>query len=177
MQISSEKSRKHVLIISADGFEDSELLQPYQQLNDEGVTADIASLQTGTITGKHGMEVTANLKVEDVTPDDYDMLLLPGGKAPAELRKHDSVLNIARHFFQQGKPVAAICHGPQILISAGVMEGKSATSASSVADELKSAGANYRDQEVVVDDNLITSRRPDDIPAFVQEILARLGKR
>ena len=177
MQISSQKKRKHVLIISADGFEDSELLQPYQQLNEEGVSADIASLRAGTLTGKHGMEVTATLTVEEVVPDDYEMLLLPGGKAPAELRKHQRVLDIARHFFQQNKPVAAICHGPQILISAGVMEGRTATSYPSVGDELKNAGANYRDQEVVVDGNLITSRKPDDIPAFVREILSRLKEK
>lgn len=174
MQISSQKKRKHVLIISADGFEDSELLQPYQQLNEEGVTADITSLQTGTITGKHGMEVNANITVEDVNPDDYDMLLLPGGKAPADLRKHQRVLDIAQHFFQTGKSVAAICHGPQILVSAGVMKGRMATSAGSVAEELKTAGADYRDQAVVTDGNLITSRKPDDIPAFMREILARL---
>lgn len=174
MQISSPKSRKHVLIISADGFEDSELLQPWQQLNEEGVTADIASLRTGAITGKHGLEVNANMTVKDVNPDDYDMLLLPGGKAPAELRKHQRVLDIAQHFFQTGKPVAAICHGPQILISAGVMKGRKATSAASVAEELKTAGANYLDRQVVVDGNLITSRKPDDIPAFMKEILARL---
>jgi protease I len=174
MQISSEKARKHVLIISANGFEDSELLQPYQQLNEEGVSADIASMRAGTITGKHGMEVKATLSVDEVNPDDYQMLLLPGGKAPAELRKHQRVLEIVRHFFQQNKPVAAICHGPQILISAGVMEDRTSTSYPSVAEELREAGANYLDQEVVVDGNLITSRRPDDIPAFVGEILAVL---
>lgn len=176
MQISSEKARKHVLIISADGFEDSELLQPYQQLNEEGVTADIASLQAGPITGKHGKEVTANLAVEEVNPADYELLLLPGGKAPAELRKHQRVLDIAQHFFQENKLVAAICHGPQILISAGVMKGRTATAYPSVGDELKNAGASYRDEEVIVDGNLITSRKPDDIPAFVREILARMKK-
>jgi protease I len=174
MQISSEKVRKHVLIISADGFEDSELLQPYQQLNEEGVSADIASLQAGTITGKHGMEVKASLSVDEANPDDYQMLFLPGGKAPAELRKNQRVLEIVRHFFRENKPVAAICHGPQILISAGVMEDRTSTSYPSVAEELREAGANYLDQEVVVDGNLITSRRPDDIPAFVGEILALL---
>jgi protease I len=174
MQISSEKARKHVLIISANGFEDSELLQPYQQLNEEGVSADIASMRAGTITGKHGMEVKATLSVDEVNPDDYQMLLLPGGKAPSELRKHQRVLEIVRQFFQQNKPVAAICHGPQILISAGVMEDRTSTSYPSVAEELREAGANYLDQEVVVDGNLITSRRPDDIPAFVGEILAVL---
>lgn len=173
MQISSP-ARKHVLIISTDGFEDSELLQPWQQLNEEGVSADIASLQPGTITGKHGMEVSASLSVDEVDPDDYDLLLLPGGKAPAELRKHERVLDIARQFFRDNKPVAAICHGPQILVSAGVMLGRTATAYPSVGDELTKAGANYLDKEVVVDDNLITSRKPDDIPAFMREILARL---
>lgn len=171
MQISSDKSRKKVLIISADGFEDSELIQPFQQLNEEGVSADIASLRSGTITGKHGVEVTANMAVDEVKPDDYDMLLLPGGKAPAELRKHENVLDIVRRFFQKNKPVAAICHGPQVLIGAGVMEGRTATSYPSVGDELKNAGATYQDQEVVIDGNLITSRKPEDIPAFVQQIL------
>lgn len=174
MQFSQKKTRKHVLIISGDGFEDSELLKPYQQLNEEGVSADIASIEAGTITGKHGTKVEASLSVNDVDPNDYDMLLLPGGRAPAELRKHERVLEIARLFFQAKKPVAAICHGPQILISAGVMAGRTATAYPSVGDELKSAGATYRDQEVVIDANLITSRKPDDIPAFVREILARL---
>lgn len=176
MQVSTTKSRKHVLIISADGFEDSELLQPYQQLNEEGVSADIASLQAGTITGKHGMAITASLSVDDVEPDKYDLLLLPGGKAPAKLREHERVLDIARQFFRDNKPVAAICHGPQILVSAGVMLGRTATAYPSVGPELKKAGGNYLDQEVVVDGNLITSRKPDDIPAFVREILARLNK-
>ena len=177
MQISSAKERNHILIISADGFEDSELLQPYQQLNEEGVTADIASLKAGTITGKHGIEVSANLSVDEVDPGAYQMLLLPGGKAPAVLRKNERVLDIARAFFKENKPVAAICHGPQILISAGVMQGRTATSYSSVGDELKNAGASYQDQEVVIDGNLITSRKPDDIPAFVRSILAMLEER
>lgn len=176
MQISSHKARKHLLIISADGFEDSELLHPYQQLSEEGMTSDIASLQAGTITGKHGLEITANLSIDEVNPEGYDLLILPGGKAPAELRKHERVLDIVRHFFQENKPVAAICHGPQILISAGVMQGRTATSYSSVADEMKNAGVNYLDQEVVVDKNLITSRKPDDIPAFIREIMLCLQK-
>jgi len=176
MQIDSPNTGKRVLIISADRFEDSELLQPYQQLSEEGIAIDVASLKQGLITGKHGSEVITDLSVDEVEPGNYEMLLLPGGKAPAELRKQQRVLDIARDFFNNNKPVAAICHGPQILISAGVMQGRTATSTSSVATELKEAGANYRDQEVVVDGKLITSRRPDDIPAFVREILAALQK-
>lgn len=174
MQISSKKRRKHILILSADGFEDSELLLPYQQLNEEGVTADIASLQKGTISGKHGVEIAANLSVDEVAPDDYDMLFLPGGKAPEELRKHERVLDIARQFLMENKPVAAICHGPQILISAGVMKGKTATASPSVAEEMRNAGGHYVDREVVVDGNLVTSRKPDDLPAFIRKMLACL---
>lgn len=174
MSEKSQHANRDILIISADGFEDSELLQPYQQLREEGLSVDIASLQAGTITGKHGMEVTASLGVDNVAPDDYAMLLLPGGKAPAALRRHQRVLDVAQHFMQANKPVAAICHGPQILISAGVIQGRTATAYPSVGAELKQAGADYRDEEVVVDDNLITSRRPEDIPAFVREILNTL---
>jgi protease I len=174
MQVTSANAGKDVLIISADRFEDSELLQPYQKLNEEGLSIAIASLRRGTITGKHGMEVSVDLRVDEVHADDYGMLLLPGGKAPAELRRSPEVLAIARRFMQQNRPVAAICHGPQILISAGVMAGRTATAYPSVAEELRQAGAHYVDREVVVDDNLITSRKPDDIPAFVHAILAQL---
>lgn len=174
MQVSSAKTTKHVLIISADGFEDSELLQPYQQLSEEGISADIASLSEGEITGKRGKHATANLSIDKVKPDDYDMLFLPGGKAPAELRKHEKVLDVVRSFSKANKPVAAICHGPQILISAGVIRGRTATSYHSVADEMKAAGVNYVDQELAVDGNLITSRQPDDIPALINEMLSRL---
>lgn len=174
MQSKSTSERQHVLILSADRFEDSELLQPYQQLLDKGLVVDVASLKAGTIRGKHGMEIAVNLPVDEVVADNYDMLILPGGKAPEELRKHQRVLDIARQFFRQNKPVAAICHGPQILISAGLMQDRTATAYPSVADEMKEAGAHYRDAEVVVDGNLITARRPADIPAFMREVMAHL---
>jgi len=160
----------NVLIISADGFEDSELIHPLDSLKGKVSKCDIASLQSGKITGKHGTEVTANLSIDEVKPDGYDMLLLPGGKAPAKLRQDDNVLAVTRHFFERNKPVAAICHGPQILLSAGVLNGKTLTSYHSVGDELKDAGMDYVDKEVVVDGNLITSRQPDDLPAFNAEI-------
>jgi len=165
---------KRVLIISADHFEDSELLQPYLQLVEEGINVDIASFERGTITGKHGAEVNANIAINEVKPDEYALLLLPGGKAPAALRKEQQVLNIAKRFFDEKKHVAAICHGPQILISSGVMAGRTATAYPSVANELKEAGANYQDKAVVIDRNLITSRRPGDIPSFMREVLHRL---
>ena len=159
------------LIVSADGFEDSELLVPYYRFQEEGIDADIASLQPGVIKGNRGYQVEANLSVDQVEPEDYDLLLLPGGKAPAKLRKEKAVLEVARHFFRAHKPVAAICHGPQILISAGILKAKTATCYKSVAGEMREAEANYVDREVVVDENLITSRQPGDLPAFVRELM------
>lgn len=164
----------NVLMISADNFEDTELLVPLYRLQEEGISVDLASLRRGTITGKHGYEVSADLAVAEVDPLRYDALILPGGKAPAVLRDEPAVQTIVHHFFEHDKPVAAICHGPQILASAGVMEGRRATCYRSVAPELKEAHAHYENKEVVVDGNLITSREPGDLPYFMREFLKRL---
>jgi len=163
------------LIISANNFEDSELLVPYYRLKEVGVEVTVASLSREAITGKHGYEVAVDKALDEINPDDYAILVLPGGAAPAEVRKEPKALDIARSFFARNKPVAAICHGPQILISAGLMKGRRATCYNSVADELKEAGALYEDQDVVVDANLVTSRQPADIPVFMREIMKQLG--
>ena len=164
------------VMVSADTFEDSELLVPYYRLQEAGVTVTVASLNRGAITGKHGYEVTVDMTLDEVNPDDYAILILPGGKAPAALRKEPKALEIARSFFAHVKPVAAICHGPQILISAGLLMGRRATCYLSVADELKEAGTLYEDREVVVDGNLVTSRQPADLPAFMRETMKVLGR-
>jgi protease I len=163
------------LIISADNFEDSELLVPYYRLKEAGVEVAVASLSREVIKGKHGYEVTVDKTLNDVNPDEYAILVLPGGAAPEAVRKESKALEIARSFFDRSKPVAAICHGPQILISARLMKGRRATCYKSVADELKEAGAIYEDLEVVVDANLVTSRQPGDLPAFMREIMKQLG--
>lgn len=165
----------NALIISADNFEDSELLVPYYRLKEAGIEVAVASLKRGTITGKHGYEVAVDITIVEVNPDHYAILILPGGKAPAVVRKEPKALEIARSFFAANKPVAAICHGPQILISAGLLKGRRATCYLSVADELKEAGALYEDQEVVVDGNLVTSRQPSDLPAFMRETMKQVG--
>jgi protease I len=162
------------LIISADNFEDSELLVPFYRLKEAGVEVTVASMSRGAIKGKHGYEVAVDKTLDEVNPDDYAILILPGGKAPALVRKEPKALEIARDFFSSGKPVAAICHGPQILISAGLLQGRRATCYKSVADELKEAGALYEDQEVVVDANLVTSRQPEDLPSFMRETMKKL---
>jgi len=135
----------------------------------------VTSINRGVITGKHGYEVAAYKTLDDINPDDYAILILPGGEAPAVLRKEPKVLEIARSFFSHNKPVAAICHGPQILISARLLQGRRATCYHFVADELQEAGALYEDRDVVVDGNLITSRQPVDLPAFMRETMKQLG--
>lgn len=166
-----------VLIISADEFEDSELLMPLRRCTDEGMHVDIASFARGPIKGKHGCEVEAGVAIDEVQPQDYDALILPGGRAPQKLRRNAKVLEVVRAFFQAGKPVAAICHGPQILISAGVLPNRSATCYKTVARELAAAGGRYQNSEVVVDANLVTSRQPSDLPAFVRETIRKLRAR
>lgn len=164
------------LIISAEHFEDCELLVPYYRLKEEGIEVEIASTSRGSINGKHGYRIQADKALEDVNADDYDILILPGGKAPTILRKEPAAVRIAQSFFARNKPVAAICHGPQVLISAGVLRGRHATCYYTVADEMRGAGVIYEDREVMVDGNLVTSRQPSDLPAFMRETM-RLLKR
>ena len=159
------------LIISADNFEDSELLFPYYRLKEADITVEVASPVGETIRGKHGYEVAVDKSLADIDADSYDLLVLPGGKAPEMVRKDPMALDIARCFFSRNRPVAAICHGPQTLISAGLVKGRRATCYRTVASEMKAAGALYEDSEVVVDHNLVTSRQPSDLPAFMREIM------
>jgi len=160
-----------VLMISADGFEDTELLVPYYRLREAGVEVVVASTQSGMITGEHGYEVAVDQTLDRIDPSDYAILVLPGGKAPATLRKAEKALAIAQHFFASGKPVAAICHGPQVLISAGLLKGRRVTCFASVRAEVKAAGAHYEDRDVVVDGTLVTSRQPADLPAFLRALM------
>ena len=163
------------LIVSADNFEDSELLVPYYRLKEAGIVVEVASPQPGSIRGKHGYEVAVDKTLAQVEPDSYDILILPGGKAPETVRKEQKAQEIAKRFFTRNKPVAAICHGPQTLISAGLLKGRRATCYRSVAGEMRDAGALYEDSEVVVDGNLVTSRQPADLPAFMRETMKLLG--
>jgi len=164
------------LIISADNFEDTELLVPYYRFKEEGINLEVASIIKDKIKGKHGYEVNVDKPLKEISPEEYDFLLLPGGRAPETVRKDKDALKIVRYFFEKGKPVFAICHGPQILISAGLLKGRHATCYRSVAPELKEAGAIYEDKEVVVDGNLVTSRQPSDLPAFLIEAIKMIKR-
>ena len=169
---------KKALIISADLFEDSELLYPLYRLQEAGFQVDVAAPAAGAITGKHNYAVTANLAVDAVESAGscgYNLLVLPGGKAPAALRGIPKVIDIVTDFASSGIPMAAICHGPQILVTARLLRGKRATCYTTVADELREAGALYEDAPVVVDGNLITSRIPADLPHFMREVMKKVG--
>jgi protease I len=166
-----------VLLLSSDYFEDVELFVPYYRLKEEGIPVEIGSDKAGEIMGKHGYEVAVDRVLSEIMPEHYDVLVLPGGKAPAALRQEPSALAIAKVFMQNDRPVAAICHGPQILISAGALKNRHATCYRAVAEEMKEAGAHYEDREVVVDGNLVTSRQPADLPAFMREFMKLLKSR
>lgn len=162
------------LILSANNFEDSELLVPLYRLQEAGYVVEVATGEQGSISGKHGYEVRVDKTFAEVDPADYAVLILPGGKAPGAIRGETTVQAIARAFLGAGKPVGAICHGPQILVSAGLLNGRRATCYRAVADELRAAGAEYQDREVVVDDRLVTARQPSDLPAFMRELMRLL---
>jgi protease I len=162
------------LIMAADGVEDSEFFYPYYRLLEEGAEVDVATPDACSVTGKHGYCVGADVALGEVSADDYDLLVLPGGKAPETVRLDENAVETTRRMMEAGKVVAAVCHGAQTLISAGVLDGRKATCWHAIRDDLKAAGADYRDEEVVVDGNLVTSRCPDDLPAFCREILKAL---
>jgi len=158
------------LILVADGVEDCEVLYPLYRLREADVEVDVAGPERGGVTGKHGYTIEAGLAFSEVRAEDYDLLVVPGGKAPESVRLDDSAVGVTRSMFRAGKVVAAICHGGQVLVSADVLRGREATCWRGIRDDLKAAGARYVDGEVVVDGNLITSRCPDDLPAFCREI-------
>jgi len=162
------------LILAADGFEDSELLYPYYRLLEAGIEVEVAGPQKGTITGKHGYVVKTDLAFSRLKAENYDLLILPGGRGPETVRLDRTAVEVTRKMFETGKIVAAICHGAQTLLSAGVLAGRTATSWQGIRDDLKLAGAKFKDEEVVVDGNLITSRCPEDLPAFCREIFKKL---
>jgi protease I len=169
------------LILTANEFEDMELFFPYFRLLEEGVKVDIAAPQKGVIHGEHGYGLEITKTIAEADPHDYDLLLVPGGfpdGAPATVRKVKKAQEIARSFFTDNKPVAAICHGPWLLVSADLVRGRHVTGfwEDGVPEEIKAAGGIYEDKEVVVDGNLVTSRWPQDLPAFVREMVKLIKK-
>ena len=170
-----------VAILATDGVEQVELEQPRDVVRDAGATAELLSLDDGEIQAMNSDLEPADTfsvdrKVGEVSVDDYDGLLLPGGTCnPDRLRMDDQAVSFVREFVASGKPVAAICHGPWTLVEADVVRGRRLTSFPSVRTDLRNAGATVVDEEVVIDDNIITSRNPDDLPAFCEAIVRELS--
>lgn len=167
------------LIVTADKFEDLELVVPYFRLREAGVGVDVAAPTLDEIGGEHGYRVVPDLPIADVDPDDYQLLIVPGGfadGAPATVRDTPAAREIARSFFAKGKPVASICHGPWLLAAAGLVEGRHLTSYwhDGVPEDVRAAGGLWEDAPVVVDGNLVTSRWPPDLPAFTAAMMSLL---
>ena len=172
----SRERKVRAVILTADKFEDLEVIYPYYRLLEEGVQVDIAAPKIEHLHGENGYSIEPTMSFVEVKPDEYDILFLPGGApegAPTTVRKHPLAQAAAREFMTKGRPVASICHGPYTLISADVVRGRKMTSfwGDGVPQELMKAGAQYVDSEVVVDGNLITSRYPGDLPAFMREVM------
>lgn len=162
------------LVFGADGFEDLELFYPYHRLKEEGITTHVASMRKGPIKGKQGYQIDVDIAFKDINPADYDILVISGGKGPEKMRLDKDALEIVKHFFKENKPVATICHAPQVLISAGVIKDRKSTCWIGIRDDIIAAGAQYEDSEVVIDGNFVSSRNPGDLFAFGREMIKLL---
>jgi len=174
-------SEAKVLIVATDGFEESELFGPLKILRDRGAEVILASPDLkpiqATVHDDPGKTIRPNLTVQDAREADYDALILPGGvRNPDALRTNKAAIALIRDFAEAGKPVAAICHGPWLLVEADVVRGKTATAWPSIRTDLKNAGANVVDEPAVTDGNIVTSRNPDDVPAFTEAVIALVEK-
>src|SRR5712691_1447396 len=172
---------KKVAILVADGFEQVEMTEPRKALEDAGAETKIVSPKSGQIQGMHhadkGDKFDVDLTLEEARAEEFDALMIPGGLMnPDQLRSTPEALDFVRHFFSEGKPVAAICHGPWVLIDAGVVRGRTLTSWPAIKTDVRNAGGNWVDQEVVVDNGLVTSRKPDDIAAFNEKMIEEFGE-
>lgn len=175
----TDLSRKKVAILVADGFEQVELTKPRAALDEAGVKTVLVSPNEDKVQGfqqiDKGDTFDVDQQLDGANPDDFNALLLPGGIVnPDLLRGNDKAVKFVQAFFKAGKPVFAICHGPQLLITAEVVKGRRMTSYNTVRTDLINAGADWQDEEVVVDNGLVTSRNPDDIPAFNKKIIEEL---
>jgi protease I len=174
-KINQDLSGRKVCIMATDGFEQSELLEPLDQLKEAGAEVKIASLKEGEIRGWNkddwGQSVSVDQLIADTRVDDFDALVLPGGQInPDLLRVDKDAVALVREFNEAGKPIAAICHGPWLLVEAGLAKNRNMTSYKSIRTDLANAGARVLDEQVVIDGNFITSRNPDDLDAFCEAI-------
>jgi len=174
-------SGKRVAILATDGVEQIELTEPRKALDAAGASTKVVSPKSGSIKGWNhtnwGDPIKVDVTLDNTSPDDYDALMLPGGVMnPDHLRMNENAVKFVRAFFEAGKPVAAICHGPWLLVEADVVRGRNVTSWPSLQTDLRNAGANWTDSQVVTDHGLVTSRKPDDIPAFDKKMIEEFAE-
>jgi protease I len=179
--MANELKGKRVAIVAADMVEQVELLEPRKALDEAGAQTEVISIEPGKIQGFNhydkGDEIPVDRTIEEASADEYDALLLPGGVGnPDVLRTDENVVSFVRDFFEQGKPVAAICHGPWTLVEAGVVRNRTLTSWPSIQTDIRNAGGKWVDEEVHVDQGLVTSRKPDDIPAFNAKMIEEFAE-
>ena len=179
--MADELKGKKVAFLAADMFEQVELVEPWQALEQAGAELELVSLEEGEIQGFDHYDKAGTFKVdktvEEASANDYDALVLPGGVGnPDNLRQDENAVQFVRDFFEQGKPVGAICHAPWTLVEAGVVRGRTLTSFPSIQTDIRNAGGNWVDEQVHVDNGLVTSRKPDDIPAFNRKLIEEFAE-
>jgi protease I len=169
---------KNAALLVEDLYNEFEVWIPYYRLKEEGVTVTVVGSGTASVYhGKYGIPVPVDKKAADVRAEEFDAVVIPGGYAPDKMRIHPEMVALVRDAFHQGKAVACICHGGWMLVSAGILQGKRATSYIAIKDDMVNAGALWEDAELVVDGNLITSRKPEDLPAFCRALIEALERK
>lgn len=168
-------SGKRILILCGPDYEDMELHYPRYRLMEEGAVVVVAGIGAAEYKGKKGYPVTVDAQVSDLDARDFDAVVIPGGYAPDHMRRSEALLSLVREVHGDGRTVAAICHAPWVAISAGILKGKRMTCVPAIKDDVINAGADYVDEPVVVDGNLVTSRRPEDLPVFLPAVIEAIA--
>ena len=165
------------LFLVENGFEDLQFFCPWCRLQEEGIQITVAAPSANVVIGLHGYKVEPDMPIHELNPSEYDMLVIPGGSAPEKLRQREVAVDVARTFMEEGRLVALIGHGAQLLISAGALDGRALTCAPGIRDDVRAAGGIYREEGVVVDGILISSRSSEDLPRFCRQIVTALAAR
>ncbi len=171
------KKAERVLIITADDTEDMEFFYPYYRLVEEGYQVDVATIDGESFKGKKGYEFKQTTKLSGLSPENYALLYIPGGKAPAELRKDENVISFVKQFARTGRPIAAICHGPQVLVTADLVRGTKISGYPGIKEEVEKAGGRFSDEALAIDGQFITSRLPGDLPRHLSGVMNALQRK